>query len=76
MPTIEQLLEAVRQLSDADRIRLVQALQSAACEPPFEPPRRDTMSSWLGLAGQFHSEFTDVSTDKYRHLAHVYADER
>lgn len=34
------------------------------------------MSSWLSFAGRFHSDFTDVSTEKYKHLADVYADER
>jgi hypothetical protein len=28
----------------------------------------------LALAGTAHSNYTDVSTDKYRHLAEIYAD--
>ena len=28
----------------------------------------------LALAGTMHSDYTDVSTDKYKHLAEIYAD--
>jgi hypothetical protein len=41
-------------------------------EEPVEEQRRGAILSWVELAGQFHSNFTEVSTDKYRHLADVY----
>jgi len=76
MQTIEAILEAARRLSEGERRRLVEALQGNAREAPIEEQRRDALSSWLGLAGTFHSDFTDVSTEKYKHLPDVYADER
>jgi DNA-binding GntR family transcriptional regulator len=74
MQTIAEIVEAARRLSDDDRRRLVEALQDRRQEPIEQ--RRDAMSSWLSLAGIFHSAFTDVSTEKYKHLADVYSDER
>lgn len=76
MPTIEEILQAARRLSEPERRRLLEALQASAREEPIEEQRRDTMLSWIALAGTFHSNFTDVSTEKYKHLADVYADER
>ena len=74
--TVEELLKAARRLSDGERQRLVKALQEGSREEPIEEQRRGAILSWVELAGQFHSNFTEVSTDKYRHLADVYADER
>lgn len=76
MKTIAEIVEAARRLSDDERKRLVEALQGNGRQEPIDEQRRDAMSSWLGLAGTFHSAFTDVSTEKYKHLADVYADER
>ncbi len=74
MHTLEEVLEAARRLSEGERTRLVEKLQSNGRDEPTHAPRRDTLHSWLDLAGMFHSDFADVSTDKYRHLADVYAD--
>src|SRR3970040_835943 len=76
MQTIEEILDAARRLSDGERRRLVEALQGDGREASIDEQRRDAMASWLGLAGRLHSAFTPVSTEKYTHLADVYADER
>jgi len=76
MQTLEEILRSARRLSDAERRRLVEALQGSGREEPVDEQRRDAMSSWRSFAGRFHSDFTDVSTEKYKHLADVYADER
>ncbi len=76
MQTMTEILQAARRLSEGERRRLVEALEGKRCEKPTEEQRHDAMSSWLGLAGRFHSDFTDVSTEKYKHLVDVYADER
>jgi hypothetical protein len=74
--TIAEIVEAARGLSDDERRRLAEALQHAGRPAPTDAQRREALSSWLGLAGTFHSDFADVSTEKYRHLADAYADER
>ena len=76
MQTIAEIVEAARRLSDDERRRLVEVLRGNERQEPIAEQRRDVLSSWLGLAGTFHSTFTDVSTEKYKHLADVYADER
>lgn len=76
MQTIGEILEAARCLSEAERRRLVEALQGNEREEPLDKQRRDAMSSWLDLAGTFHAGFADVSTEKYRHLADAYTDEQ
>lgn len=76
MQTVEELLQAARRLSDGERRRLIEALQGGMREEPFGTPRREAVSSWVKLAGRFHSDFPDVSTDKYRHLGDAYADKR
>ncbi len=76
MQTIGEILEAARRLSEAERRRLVEALQGNKREEPLDEQRREAMVRWLDLAGTFHAGFTDVSTEKYKHLADAYADER
>lgn len=71
MQTIDEILDAARRLSDDERRQLVEALQGQRREEPIEGQRRQAISMWVGLAGTFHSDFTDVSTQKYRHLADV-----
>lgn len=76
MQTIEEILEAVRRLSEGERRRLVEVLQDNGHDQPTQEQRREAMERWLGLAGRFHSDFADVSTEKYKHLADAYADRR
>jgi hypothetical protein len=75
MDIVEALIERARQLPRADRQRIVEAVEdslgeettitSGTAESPYERS--------LALAGTMHTDFTDVSTDKYKHLAAVYA---
>ena len=74
--TINEILEAARRLPQEDRRRLLSALQHGESAEPTEGQQRDSLLTWIGLAGAFHSVFTDVSSDKYRHLADVYGDRR
>ena len=75
MDSVEALIERARQLPRADRQRVIKAVEdslgeettitSGTAEGPYERS--------LALAGTMHTDFTDVSTDKYKHLAAVYA---
>ena len=79
MRTLDEILELAKRLSGRDRRRLVEELeQSLPADEPDEPDttRLAAMQRWLALAGTGHSDYTDVSADKYRHLAEVYADKR
>ena len=71
MPTLDEVLDLAKRLSGRDRRRLVEELEQglAADEPDVpEATRLAAMERWLALAGTGHSDYTDVSTDKYRHL--------
>ena len=44
-------------------------------EASADSRRLAALDRWIDLAGTGHSAHTDVSADKYRHLAEVYDDE-
>ena len=41
-----------------------------------DPQRNIGLEKFIAMAGTAHSDYTDVSTDKYKHLADAYADAR
>jgi hypothetical protein len=76
MQTIEEFIEQTRLLSSQDRKRLFTHLQNLiAEETPTQPStQKGPYAHSLALAGTVHSLHTDVSADKYKHLAAAYAD--
>ncbi len=75
MDIVETLIARARQLPRADRQRVVEAVEDSLSEETMmtsgtaEGPYKRS----LALAGTMHTDFTDVSADKYKHLAAVYA---
>lgn len=68
MKTIEEIIEQARRLSPQDRQRLIEQLeellgeeQTSASVLPEGPYAQS-----LALAGTAHTDFTDVSPDKYK----------
>jgi hypothetical protein len=75
MYTVEDIIEQAHRLSPKDRRRLIDELKHSLVEEPAEEqflPEGPYARS-LALAGTAHTDFTDVSADKYRHLAEAYA---
>jgi hypothetical protein len=77
MHTIEDIIDRARQLPRQDQRRLLEELedlldQESTAEEFLIPEKSYSRS--LGLAGTLRTEFTDVSADKYKHLAEAYAD--
>jgi len=70
MTKLERLIEKARELPVPERIRLIEAIEG---EPTVVTPRPASYESLLALAGKFDSDFTDVSTDKYSHVAEATA---
>ena len=77
MYTVAEIIEQVRRLSRQDQLQVLQGLeelldqdrmaeQLSVPEGPY--PRS------LALAGTIRTDFTDVSADKYKHLAEAYVD--
>jgi hypothetical protein len=79
MRTVEEIIEQARCLSAKDRRMLLEELEESLEE---EEPATEKASAKglyarsLALAGTMHSDYTDVSTDKYKHLGEAYADQR
>ena len=75
MQSVDELITQARLLPRAERLRLVEAVEaSLASEPPAaaEIPAGPYACS-LVLAGTMHTDFHDVSSDKYAHLAEAYS---
>lgn len=75
---MEHLLEEAKRLSFKDRRRLIDQLEEL--DDSFEPEDEeedhgDRYQRTLALAGTMHADSTDVSSDKYKHLADIYADD-
>jgi hypothetical protein len=76
MQTVEEFIKQTRTLSPQDRKRLLEHLQNPiAEEAPTQPStKKGPYTHSLALAGTIHTLHTDVSADKYKHLAEAYAD--
>ena len=78
MRKLDEFVRQAKRLSAAERRRLVDALEA---QPPAKATesaalRLEAMEKWLALAGTAHSAHTDVSSDKYPHLAATDSDDR
>ena len=76
MSTVQRLLNAIRKLPAKERKRLVAALGSrprGRAKGPRRPATTQGYARTLALAGAGHSEYTDVSSDKYKHLGEIHA---
>ncbi len=76
MQIIKEIIQQARRLSLEDRRRVVEELEELLAEE--SETRRSSLEGpyarSLALAGTVHTEFTDVSADKYKHLAEAYTD--
>ena len=75
MTRVEALIEEARRLPESDRLRLLAEVGRSldggrSAEAPLA-----SYAPLLALAGSAASEFRDVSTEKYRHLASAIAPE-
>ena len=85
MEKLERIIEQARQLPVNSRRKLIAELKKSltngkrtakpATRRAKEKPRgAGPYATSLALAGTAHSDYTDVSSDKYKHLADIYAD--
>jgi hypothetical protein len=74
MNTVEAIIEQARQLLPQERRQLVEKLEQLLVEESEGQPFEGPYARSLALAGTASSDFTDVSADKYKHLAEAYAD--
>ena len=70
MQTLKEVLEAARRLPEDERKRCIEELEATRRSPRIsEQQRRAAMEHLLSLAGTAHAEASDVSSNKYEHLA-------
>ena len=73
---VAELVAVAKTLSLAERRRLVVELDSlAAREAAQLPAGPSPLAALTSLAGTAHSDFDDLSTDKYAHVAAAVSDE-
>lgn len=77
MANLTAVLEAAQTLSHDERRRLILELDALeAREHPRVPANREPLASLRALSGSAHSGFTDISTEKYAHVAAASLDSR
>jgi hypothetical protein len=91
MNRVEKVLVEVKRLSRAERRKLLAALRQEVSAQRRAPraqasrsgraskqlkKRESLYGSLLAIAGTIHSDFTDISSDKYKHVAAAALDER
>lgn len=78
MHSVHEIVEEAKLLPVPERRRLLHAIEDSLAKDeeqeavPVPPGGR--YARLLALAGTMHSDHTDVSGDKYKHLAEIYAD--
>jgi hypothetical protein len=72
----DELAEQARALTAGERRRLAERILRDVAEDESRlrtPTAADVMDELLALSGAFHSDDTDVSSDKCKHLADAYS---
>jgi hypothetical protein len=72
MQSVQEILEVAKQLPASERRRLVDRLEETLAEEG-DAPAQEGIDMFLALTGTGHAEHTDVSSQKGKHLAEVYA---
>ena len=68
--TLADVLEAARALSREERRRLVLELDALVGQETQDlQPSPEPLAALRALSGTVHSSFTDLSTNKYAHVA-------
>lgn len=68
MRRVDEILEMVKALSKEEREALWEEMEQAQ-EPEEPEPPEGAYSRTMALAGKFDSDWSDVSSDKYKHVA-------
>jgi len=84
MSSVEEILQAVRNLALPERRYLIRTLNQAPelldreddTDKIQEERQQAALAEFIKMAGTLHSDFTDVSTNKKKYLAIAYADKR
>jgi hypothetical protein len=76
MRKVDEILQTAKKLKRAQIERLIEKLDEhleALDEKKFARTKGPLYADLLSLSGIAHSDYTDVSTNKKKHLAEIYA---
>ncbi|HEV8712693.1 MAG TPA: hypothetical protein VGX03_07695 [Candidatus Binatia bacterium] len=75
MLTVAELIDQIRLLPSYDQRQILKELQVLVEKESDEEQEtgEGPYAHSLALAGTIHANFTDISTDKYKHLVEAYA---
>ena len=85
MSAVDDILKRAKQLPAKEKRRIVRQLQADLAPPKpkrrVASPRRRTatnkgLAMFVAMSGTGHSDYTDVASNKGKHLADVYAPKR
>lgn len=73
--TTTQILKEVEKLSPGERTKLMRRLAKSRVRPRQRMwrPNPKALARFLAMAGTGKGPYTDVSSNKYKHLAEIYA---
>ena len=77
MATLDDIVEQARRLPLRDRRELAQKIEDMLADDEASMTASSGAGPYattLAASGSGHTDFADVSTDKYGHLAEAYAD--
>ena len=83
MHTVNEIVEEAKRLPVPERRHLIHEIESsleqekqktALKQPPSGATSGPRYAQTLALTGSLHSDYRDVASDKYKHLAEIYAD--
>lgn len=75
MRTVEEIVEEINLLPPQERLRLIEKVTVCGQEEKtVEEARLAAFDVFLALAGKAETDYSDVASDKYKHLADIYSD--
>jgi hypothetical protein len=75
MRTVEEIVEEINLLPLQERLRLIEKVTVCGQEEKTaEEARLAALDAFLALAERAETDYSDVASDKYKHLADIYRD--
>jgi hypothetical protein len=74
MDKLAELIDAARGLSPAERRKLIGELDALDRQESTASSSPEPLGALLAISGSVHADFSDISTDKYTHVAAASSD--
>lgn len=75
MRTVEEIVAEINLLPLQEHLRLIEKVRAREQDENIvETARLAALDAFLRLAGSAETDYPDVASDKYKHLADIYSD--